>query len=79
MHKKRDVFVQERSVIKLTCKALSMPKPPDQVVWRQNNLNLHLSTRGGIAIVTEKDLKVNSALYKLKKLVKHLCITFPNC
>jgi len=54
IHGDRDVFVQEGSDVNLTCTALSTPEPPDRVVWRHNNIDLHLSTRGGIAIVTEK-------------------------
>ena len=54
IHGDRDVFVQEGSDINLTCTALSTPETPERVVWRHNNRDLHRSTRGGIAIVTEK-------------------------
>ena len=54
IHGDRDVFVQEGSDINLTCTALSSPEQPEFVKWRHNNLDLHRSTRGGIAIVTEK-------------------------
>ena len=54
IHGDRDVFVQEGSDINLTCTALSTPEQPESVKWRHNNLDLHRSTRGGIAIVTEK-------------------------
>lgn len=54
IHGDRDVFVQEGSDINLTCTALSTPEQPERVTWRHNNLDLHRSTRGGIAIVTEK-------------------------
>jgi len=54
IHGDRDVFVQEGSDINLTCTALSTPEQPERVTWRHNNLDLHRSIRGGIAIVTEK-------------------------
>ena len=62
IHGDRDVFVQEGSDVNLTCTALSTPEPPDRVVWRHNNLDLHLSTRGGIAIVTEKRRRVSNLM-----------------
>lgn len=54
IHGDRELFVQEGSDLNLTCTALSTPEPPDTVVWRHNNLDLGVSSRGGIAIVTEK-------------------------
>jgi len=62
IHGDRDVFVQEGSDVNLTCTALSTPEPPDRVVWRHNNLDLHLSTRGGIAIVTEKRRRASNLM-----------------
>ena len=66
IHGDRDVFVQEGSDVNLTCTALSTPEPPDRVVWRHNNLDLHLSTRGGIAIVTEKRRRASNLMISRK-------------
>jgi len=62
IHGDRDLFVQEGSDVNLTCTALTTPEPPDRVVWRHNNLDLHLSTRGGIAIVTEKRRRASNLM-----------------
>ena len=70
IHGDRDVFVQEGSDINLTCTALSSPEQPQSVKWRHNNLDLHRSTRGGIAIVTEKRRRTSVLLmYRLVHLV----------
>lgn len=62
IHGDRDLFVQEGSDLNLTCTALSTPEPPDTVVWRHNNLDLGMSTRGGIAIVTEKRRRASNIM-----------------
>ena len=70
IHGDRDVFVQEGSDINLTCTALSSPEQPESVKWRHNNLDLHRSTRGGIAIVTEKRRRTSVLLmYRLVLVV----------
>ena len=70
IHGDRDVFVQEGSDINLTCTALSSPEQPESVKWRHNNLDLHRSTRGGIAIVTEKRRRTSVLLmYRLVLMV----------
>ena len=62
--------MQEGSDINLTCTALSSPEQPESVKWRHNNLDLHRSTRGGIAIVTEKRRRTSVLLmYRLVLLV----------
>lgn len=58
----RDVFVQSGSDINLTCSATSSPEPPSSVTWLRNRLDLHRSTRGGIAIVTEKRRRTSNLL-----------------
>jgi len=50
----RELFVQAGSDLNLTCTCLTTPEPPTGVLWKHNSEGLHLSTRGGIAIITEK-------------------------
>jgi len=54
IHGDREVYVQAGSDLNLTCTFLTTPEPPVAVIWRQNANGLHLSGRGGVAIVTEK-------------------------
>jgi len=62
IHGDRELFVQEGSDLNLTCTALSTPEPPDRVLWTHNNLDLGVSQRGGIAIVTEKRRRTSNIM-----------------
>jgi len=62
IHGDRELFVQEGSDLNLTCTALSTPEPPDRVLWMHNNLDLGVSQRGGIAIVTEKRRRTSNIM-----------------
>ena len=56
------MFVQSGSDINLTCTATSSPEPPASVSWFHNRRDLHHSSRGGIAIVTEKRRRSSNLL-----------------
>ncbi|XP_023338741.1 LOW QUALITY PROTEIN: uncharacterized protein LOC111709332 [Eurytemora carolleeae] len=48
--------------LNLTCTWQTTPEPPVHVRWSQNGNGLHLSSRGGIAIITEKRRRTSHLL-----------------
>lgn len=58
----RELFVQSGSDLNLTCTCLTTPEPPVAVLWLHNGRRLHLSSRGGIAIITEKRRRTSHLL-----------------
>lgn len=58
----RELFIQSGSDINLTCIAPQAPGPYTQILWFKDNELINDSTRGGIRVVSEQQIKTSNLI-----------------
>lgn len=56
----RELFIQSGSDINLTCIAPQAPGPYTQILWFKDSELINDSTRGGIRVVSEQQIKTSN-------------------